>query len=166
LGEVGCGAWLPWLLPPATGAFSFLEDSMSLQLNTPPATEPVTLAQAKAWLKVETDDEDALIAALIPAARARAEWHTGRAFVTQGWTLWLDRVGDCVESVTLYAADDAATLLAEDGYRGVGGCFSRARTRACARITARRLRSRGLWRRGRCASAHRQRDPAAGGAAL
>jgi uncharacterized phiE125 gp8 family phage protein len=149
---------------------------MSLQLNTPPATEPVTLAQAKAWLKVETDDEDALIAALIPAARARAEWHTGRAFVTQGWTLWLDRVGDCVElplpplagveSVTLYAADDAATLLAEDGYRGVGGCFSRARTRACARITARRLRSRGLWRRGRCASAHRQRDPAAGGAAL
>ena len=100
---------------------------MSLQLNAPPATEPVTLAQAKAWLKVETDDEDALITALIPAARARAEWHTGRAFVTQGWTLWLDRVGECVElplpplagveSVTLYVADDAATVLAEDGYR-------------------------------------------------
>ncbi len=67
---------------------------MSLQLNTPPAEEPVTLAQAKAWLKVETDDEDALIAALIPAARARAEWHTGRAFVTQHWTLWLDGLGD------------------------------------------------------------------------
>lgn len=100
---------------------------MSLQLNTPPGEEPVTLAQAKAWLKVETDDEDALIAALIPAARARAEWHTGRAFVTQGWTLWLDRVGDCVklplpplagvETVTLYGADDAAQVLAADQYR-------------------------------------------------
>lgn len=100
---------------------------MSLQLNTPPAEEPVTLAQAKAWLKVETDDEDALIAALIPAARARCEWHTGRAFVTQGWTLWLDRVGACVElplpplidvvSVTLYGADDAAQVLADDQYR-------------------------------------------------
>jgi uncharacterized phiE125 gp8 family phage protein len=100
---------------------------MSLQLNTPPATEPVTLAQAKVWLKVETDDEDALITALIPAARARCEWHTGRAFVTQGWTLWLDRVGECVElplpplagveTVTLYGADDAAHLLASDQYR-------------------------------------------------
>jgi uncharacterized phiE125 gp8 family phage protein len=100
---------------------------MSLQLNTPPAEEPVTLAQAKTWLKVETDDEDALIAALIPAARARAEWHTGRAFVTQGWTLWLDRLGDCVElplpplvsvtSVTLYAPDDAARVLTNDQYR-------------------------------------------------
>lgn len=100
---------------------------MSLQMNTPPATEPVTLARAKTWLKVETDDEDALITALIGSARARAEWHTGRAFVTQGWTLWLDRPGDCialplpplvsVASVTLYDADDAAHVLATDQYR-------------------------------------------------
>jgi len=48
--------------------------------NTPPA-EPVTLAQAKAWLRVESgDDEDALIAGLIAAARMRAEAHTGRCF--------------------------------------------------------------------------------------
>jgi hypothetical protein len=70
---------------------------MSLQLNTPPAQEPVTLAQAKAWLRVESGtDEDDLIAALIAAARARAEWHTGRAFVTQGWTLWLDRAAPVI----------------------------------------------------------------------
>jgi len=100
---------------------------MSLQLNTPPAAEPVTLAQAKAWLRVESgDDEDALIASLIPAARARAEWHTGRAFVTQGWTLWLDRAAPVIEiplpplqavtAVTLYAPDDSATVLAEGAY--------------------------------------------------
>ena len=100
---------------------------MSLQLNTPPAAEPVTLDQAKAWLRVESGaDEDALIAALIPAARARAEWHTGRAFVTQSWTLWLDRAGPCIEiplaplqsvtSVTLYASDGTPSVLDGGAY--------------------------------------------------
>jgi uncharacterized phiE125 gp8 family phage protein len=100
---------------------------MSLQLNTPPASEPVTLAQARAWLRVESGtDEDDLITALIPAARARAEWHTGRAFVTQGWTLWLDRAALCIEiplpplrsvvSVTLHAPDDSATVLGSGDY--------------------------------------------------
>jgi uncharacterized phiE125 gp8 family phage protein len=100
---------------------------MPLQLNTPPAAEPVTLDQAKAWLRVESgSDEDALIAALIAAARARAEWHTGRAFVTQAWTLWLDRAGTCitiplpplqaVASVTLYKRDDSAVVLAAGDY--------------------------------------------------
>jgi len=70
---------------------------MALELISPPAVEPVTLDEAKAHLKVDTTDDDALIATLISAARAKAEWHTGRAFVTQGWTLWLDRwpAADC-----------------------------------------------------------------------
>jgi uncharacterized phiE125 gp8 family phage protein len=63
---------------------------MSLQLLTPPASEPVTLAEAKAHLKLDTSDDDALVTTLITAARARAEWHTGRAFVTQRWCLRLD----------------------------------------------------------------------------
>lgn len=63
---------------------------MSLQLITPPAAEPVTLADVKAHLKIDTADEDALITTLITAARARAEWHTGRAFITQSWILRLD----------------------------------------------------------------------------
>jgi uncharacterized phiE125 gp8 family phage protein len=100
---------------------------MSLQLNAPPAAEPVTLDQAKAWLRVESGgDEDALISALIRSARARAEWHTGRAFVAQGWTLWLDRAEMCiavplpplqaVESVTLYRRDDSAVVLDDGDY--------------------------------------------------
>jgi uncharacterized phiE125 gp8 family phage protein len=96
---------------------------MPLQLITPPAIEPVTLEEAKAHLKVDTAYDDALITALIAAARARAEWHTGRAFVTQSWVLWLDGWphGNCVEiplpplqavtSLTTYASDDAATVL-------------------------------------------------------
>jgi uncharacterized phiE125 gp8 family phage protein len=101
----------------------FLDFPMSLVLNTPPAVEPVTLDQAKAHLKVDSGDDDALIAALISAARARVEWHMGRALVTQGWTLWLDDwpcdgVAEIplpplqsVASVTLYGRDDAATVL-------------------------------------------------------
>jgi len=95
---------------------------MSLQLITPPAAEPVSLDDARAWLRVESGgDEDALIAALIPAARARCEWHTGRAFVTQAWTLWLDCAApviaiplaplQAIASVTAYAPDDAASVL-------------------------------------------------------
>lgn len=44
-------------------------------------TEPVTLAQAKAWLKVTHDDEDDIITALITAARQICEGYTGLSFV-------------------------------------------------------------------------------------
>jgi uncharacterized phiE125 gp8 family phage protein len=111
---------------------------MSLQLINPPAAEPVTLAEAKAHLKADVTDDDALITSLIAAARARAEWHTGRAFVTQSWVLWLDawpsRGTDdglppalssvpplpieiplpplqAVTSITTYALDDTASVL-------------------------------------------------------
>lgn len=96
---------------------------MSIVLTTPPDTEPVTLAEAKAHLKVDTTDDDALIGTLISAARSKAEWNTGRAFITQGWT----SAADCwpesgvfelpfpplqsVASVTAYALDGTATVL-------------------------------------------------------
>ena len=61
-----------------------------LLTTTPPATEPVTLAEAKAWLRVEGTEEDALIGALITAARQHIEGFTRRALVTTGYTLKLD----------------------------------------------------------------------------
>jgi uncharacterized phiE125 gp8 family phage protein len=102
---------------------------MSLQLITPPAIEPVTLADAKAHLKVDVTDDDALITRLISAARARAEWHTGRGFITQSWRLWRDCWPECgvieiplpplqsVTSVTTYALDDSATVLDPAAYQ-------------------------------------------------
>lgn len=117
---------------------------MSLQLNTPPAAEPVSLDQARAWLRVESGaDEDALIAALIPAARARAEWHTGRAFVTQAWTLWLDRTDGVIEvplaplqsvtSVTLYKADGTPLVLDSGAYAVAGQRVILAQPPPCIR---------------------------------
>jgi uncharacterized phiE125 gp8 family phage protein len=102
---------------------------MPLELVTPPALEPVSLDEAKAHLKVDTSDDDALITRLIAASRARAEWHTGRAFVTQSWILWLDCWPGCepvglplpplqsVTSVTSYAVDDSATVLDASRYQ-------------------------------------------------
>jgi len=63
---------------------------MPLQLITPAAEEPVSLAEAKRHLRVESADDDALIASLISAARQAAETLTGRQFVTARWKLVLD----------------------------------------------------------------------------
>jgi uncharacterized phiE125 gp8 family phage protein len=60
------------------------------ELVTPPASEPVTLAEAKAHLRVDIPDDDAAITALITAARQRAETITNRSLITQTWRAWLD----------------------------------------------------------------------------
>ena len=63
---------------------------MALTIVTPPAVEPVTLAEAKLHLRVDLDDDDAYITGLIIAARDYAETVTNRALVTQTWDLVLD----------------------------------------------------------------------------
>ena len=62
-----------------------------LTLVTAPAAEPVSLAEAKAHLRIDSADDDSLITALISAARQAAESHTRRALITQTWRLTLDR---------------------------------------------------------------------------
>lgn len=64
---------------------------MALQLLTPPSEEPVSLAEAKLHLRVDFDEDDALILALISAARQAAETLTGRQFIKARWRLVLDR---------------------------------------------------------------------------
>ncbi len=48
-----------------------------------PTAEPITLAEAKAHLRVDFTDDDSLITALIGAARATAEEFTNRAIMPQ-----------------------------------------------------------------------------------
>lgn len=63
---------------------------MALKLLIGPDIEPVTLEEAKLHLKVETDDDNDLIEALITAAREYCEGFQRRAYIVQTWELWLD----------------------------------------------------------------------------
>lgn len=61
-----------------------------LQLITAPATEPITLAEAKLHLRVDGEDENSLITAQIAAARQAAENFMGRSIISQTWRGVLD----------------------------------------------------------------------------
>jgi len=101
---------------------------MALALTSAPAVEPVSLAEAKAHLRVDEDAEDNLISALMTSARSWVERQYGLALITQGWSLYLDRVPEggavalplaplqTVESIRLHAEDGGATELEAGDY--------------------------------------------------
>jgi uncharacterized phiE125 gp8 family phage protein len=62
------------------------------QVTTEPDVEPITLDEAKLNLRVDCDADDALITALIVAARRWCEDYENRAYITQtitAKTFWL-----------------------------------------------------------------------------
>jgi uncharacterized phiE125 gp8 family phage protein len=63
---------------------------MSSILLTAPAAEPLALDEARAFLRLDTHDDDEIVAALIAAAQLHIETQTRRALITQGWRLTLD----------------------------------------------------------------------------
>lgn len=62
----------------------------TLQIETPPAAEPVTLTVAKSHLRVTIDDDDDLIALYLAAAREGVEAFLARSLVTKGYRQTLD----------------------------------------------------------------------------
>lgn len=91
----------------------------SLFRVTDAATEPVTLAEASAWLRVDSSDDASEITTLITTARQMVEDATGRALISQTWRLrqseWPVAVIELpasplvsVESVKYYPADGSA----------------------------------------------------------
>lgn len=63
---------------------------VTYELITPPAIEPVTVAEIKDHAKIDGTDEDVYLAALITAARESLSLKTGRAMITETWTATLD----------------------------------------------------------------------------
>lgn len=70
---------------------------MSLKRITAPSALAVSLADAKAHLKVDHADEDALITLMINAATESAEQAVGRAIMPQAWQLTLDAFPEAFE---------------------------------------------------------------------
>jgi uncharacterized phiE125 gp8 family phage protein len=74
----------------------------SLTRQTPPAVEPVTLAEAKAHLRVDTSDDDTYIGTLITAAREWCEQYLDRTLVHTQWVMRFDKFPDSgIEPVEL-----------------------------------------------------------------
>jgi hypothetical protein len=58
--------------------------------TTPPAAEPLSLAEVKTFLRIDHGNDDALITGLITAARQICEDATGRSLITRSYSLYLD----------------------------------------------------------------------------
>jgi len=102
-----------------------------------PAIEPVSLAEAKSWLREDNDDEDQLIQTLLVSARLTLEAWTRRFFITQGWRLICDtwpfpKSGTQsitiafapfrdVTAIRVYDINDAASSIEPTTYRIRGG---------------------------------------------
>lgn len=63
---------------------------MTVLLITPPALEPVSLAEAKAHLRLTGTDDDDFVSALIVAARLQVETAIRRVLVDQTWRIYRD----------------------------------------------------------------------------
>ena len=101
---------------------------MSMAMTAAPAVEPVTLAEAKAQLRVDGNAEDAYITSLIVTSRLQIEAALGLALITQRWRLTLDdwpgagvvelpmRPVQSIESIAISHGDGAASLLPGASY--------------------------------------------------
>lgn len=111
----------------------------ALELVTAPAVTPITLAEVKEQLRIETTDDDALITRLIAVAVAYtdAQAALGHAMITQKWAQWVQphptqTVGlmmGPVQSVTAVKYYDAANTLQTDtlsNYEIVGTEFAKS----------------------------------------
>ena len=101
---------------------------MSLVLTSGPATEPVSVADAKAHLRIDGTAEDVLIGSLLLTSRLHIESALGLALLNQTWMLVLDRWPpgasldipiaplQAVTAVRVRGASGVATLVPSTSY--------------------------------------------------
>ena len=110
----------------------------NITIRTGVTAEPISLTEAKAHCRIDGSDEDALITALITAARGHAEGATNRLMMTQAMRATFERFGEMrlkaplrtVTGITyLDQAADTQTLSASSyvvEYDEVPGCIELA----------------------------------------
>ena len=104
-----------------------------LRCVTPPASEPVTLAEAKLFLRVDTDDEDDVVTLAISAARQACEQFLSSAILPQSWSFAVGQIGwrrvalpfgpvNAVTSAVVTNCDGSSVTLDAGAYKiGVDG---------------------------------------------
>lgn len=95
----------------------------------PPSIEPITLKEAKDYLRLVDSGQDDQITVLIQAAREIAESYTGRAFVSQTFRATFDKISACdvielpnprlieVSEIKVFNEDDEETVVSSSLYR-------------------------------------------------
>ena len=102
----------------------------TLTRTTDATVEPITAAEARAFLYLDSTDQDALVTTLIKVARQKVEADTGRALITQTWTMGMDSAPSggaaillpiapaaTVTGITQYSTADVGTTVATSVYR-------------------------------------------------
>lgn len=104
------------------------QKQVKIVVSTAPATEPISVAEAKTHLRIDHTDDDTLLGTYIQAARELVEAFTGRRMITRTEKLFLDDFPPCdgivipvapvraVDSVKTYDDADAATTFAASNY--------------------------------------------------
>lgn len=94
-----------------------------------PGVEPITVAEAKTFARINTASEDTLIGALITASRIAAEKYCNRIFIERTMELFLDHQPmsfvvefpvspvSAVSEISSFAQDDTETTFAATKYR-------------------------------------------------
>lgn len=104
-----------------------------LAIVTAPTEEPLTLAEAKAHLRVTGSGDDTYITTLITVARQWAENYTRRALITQTWDLFLDKFPRWMLEMPLPPLQSVTTLEYTDTdgvQQTLGGTLYRVDTNA------------------------------------
>lgn len=101
---------------------------MTLVMTSGPLAEPVSVADAKAHMRVDSTAEDALIASLIVTSRLHIEAALGLALLTQAWSYFVDawprsresvlplKPVQTVATVRVWAQDGTSQTLAAETY--------------------------------------------------
>jgi uncharacterized phiE125 gp8 family phage protein len=101
----------------------------AVQVATPPASEPVTVAELKTHARIDLSDDDTLLGLYITSAREWVEQHLERSLIDQTFVLYLDAVPvgqylelpfpklDSITHIKYYDSTDTLQTWASSNYR-------------------------------------------------
>ncbi len=94
------------------------DTTSALRLVTPPASEPLTLSQAKAFLRVEHTADDDAITRAITTARQFAEQYLRAALLPQSWDYIVANPRECTLHLPLGPAQTITSVTLTDAAGG------------------------------------------------